>query len=130
MDQRTDADLSPLPSVDADSSPLPSWERARVRAMPARPFTWDDLPRWTVLYNAAFGLASTEDEFDEPEMRSHLSIPGLDPERDCFITQESDVDSGLALLWPELPIRRAVLQMGVSDAHSPKPSNKPSSKPP
>ncbi|MXY43897.1 MAG: GNAT family N-acetyltransferase [Dehalococcoidia bacterium] len=84
-----------------------------------RPFTWDDLPRWTVLYNAAFGLAATEMEFDDPEMRPHLSIPGLAPERDCFIAQESDVDAGLAILWPELPIRRAVLQMGVSGAHSP-----------
>ncbi|MDE2718331.1 MAG: GNAT family N-acetyltransferase [Chloroflexota bacterium] len=87
--------------------------------MPVRPFSWDDLPRWTNLYNAAFGLAATEGEFDEPEMHRHLSLPGLDPERNCFITQESDVDAGLAILWPELPIRRAVLQMGVSGVHSP-----------
>ena len=87
--------------------------------MPVRPFTWDDLPRWTVLYNTAFGIAATESEIDEPEMRRHLSLPGLDPERNCFIAQESDVDAGLAILWPELPIRRAVLQMGVSGAHSP-----------
>jgi len=84
-----------------------------------RSFSWDDLPRWTNLYNTAFGLATTEGEFDEPEMRLHLSIPGLAPERDCFIARESGADAGLAVLWPELPIRRAVLQMGVSGAHSP-----------
>ena len=84
-----------------------------------RPFSWDELPRWTNLYNTAFGIAATESEFDEPEMRCHLSLPGLDPERDCFIAQESGEGAGLAILWPELPIRRAVLQMGVSDAHSP-----------
>ena len=109
MDERTDADLSPLPS----------WERARVRVNLVRPFSWEDLPRWTVLYNAAFGIAATESEFDEPEIRRHLLIPGLDPERDCFIATESSADIGLAILWPELPIRRAVLQMGTSDAHSP-----------
>ena len=98
------------PSVE--SHHLPS-------TIPVRPFTWDDLPRWTVLYNAAFGLATTDGEFDEPEMRLHLSLPGLDPERDCFIAQESDVDASLAILWPELPIRRTVLQIGTSGAHSP-----------
>ena len=84
-----------------------------------RPFSWDDLPCWTRLYNAAFGIAGAESEFDEAEMRRHLSIPGLDPERDCFIAGRSGLDVGLAVLWPELPIRRAVLQMGVSGADSP-----------
>ncbi|MCY4527478.1 MAG: GNAT family N-acetyltransferase [Chloroflexi bacterium] len=83
-----------------------------------RPFTWDDLPRWTDLYNNAFRIARTEMEFDVPEMRLHLSLPGLDPERDCFIAQVSGEDVGLAIIWPELPVRRAVLQMGVSGAHS------------
>ena len=98
--------------TSAESHPLPS-------TIYVRPFSWDDLPRWINLYNTAFGIANTEMEFDEPEMRRHLSLPGLDPERDCFITQESGVDSGLAILWPELPIRRAVLQMGISGTHSP-----------
>ena len=84
-----------------------------------RPFSWDDLASWTDLYNTAFGIADTEMEFDEPEMRRHLSIPGLDPEQDCFLASESGACVGLAILWPELPIRRAVLQMGVSGARSP-----------
>ena len=109
MDERTDADLSPLPS----------WERARVRVISVRPFSWDDLPHWTNLYNAAFGIAATENEFDEPEMRRHLSLPGLDPERDCFVASEAGADAGLAVLWPELPIHREVLQMGTSGAQSP-----------
>ena len=87
--------------------------------IPVRPFSWDDLPRWTNLYNTAFGLTATESEFDVPAMRRHLSIPGLDPKRDCFIARESGTDVGLAILWPELPIRRTVLQMGTSGAHSP-----------
>ena len=87
--------------------------------IPVRPFSWDDLSDWTNLYNAAFGIADTEMEFDEPEMRRHLSLPGLDPERDCFVARETGADGGLAVLWPELPIRRAVLQMGVSGAQSP-----------
>lgn len=88
-------------------------------SIPVRPFSWDDLPHWTNLYNTAFGITATESEFDEPEMRRYLSIPGLDPEQDCFIARESGTDAGLAILWPELPIRRAVLQMGTSGAHSP-----------
>ncbi len=89
--------------------------------IPVRPFSWNDLSHWTNLYNTAFGIAATESEFDEPEMRLHLSLPGLDPERDCFVAQESDADAGLAILWPELPIRRAVLQMGVSGTQSRQP---------
>ena len=84
-----------------------------------RPFSWDDLASWTVLYNAAFGIAGGEGEFDEASMRQHLSLAGLDPERDCFIVGESGTDVGLAVLWPELPIRRAVLEMGVSGGRSP-----------
>ena len=84
-----------------------------------RPFSWADLPRWTDLYNTAFGITGAEMEFDGPEMRRHLSIPGLDPAHDCFIARESGADAGLAVLWPELPIRRVVLEMGVSDARSP-----------
>ena len=84
-----------------------------------RPFSWDGLRHWTNLYNAAFGITDTELEFDEESMKNHLSLPGLDPERDCFISWESSADVGLAILWPELPIRRAVLEMGISDANSP-----------
>lgn len=84
-----------------------------------RPFCWNDLPRWTNLYNEAFGITGTESEFDESEMRRQFSIPGLDPERDCFVVKESGTDVGLAILWPELPIRRAVLEMGLSGAQRP-----------
>ena len=89
-----------------------------------RLFSWDDLPRWTNLYNAAFGIAGGEGEFDEASMRHHLSQGGLDPERDCFIVGESGADVGLAILWLELPIRRAVLEMGISGAHSPQAAEK------
>ena len=85
-----------------------------------RPFSWADLPCWTNLYNQAFRLTGTEMAYSEPEMRRHLSMPGLDPARDCFIAQESGEDVGIAILWPELPIRRAVLEMGVLCPHSPK----------
>ena len=86
--------------------------------IPVRPFSWDDLPHWTNLYNTAFSIAATESEFDGPEMRRHLSLPGLDPKRDCFIAHGSGTDAGLAILWPELPICRAVLQMGTAGAQS------------
>ena len=85
-----------------------------------RPFSWDGLRCWTNLYNAAFGITGTELEFDVASMKRHLSLLGLDPERDCFIARESGPDVGLAILWPELPIRRAVLELGGSGAHSPK----------
>ena len=85
-----------------------------------RPFSWDGLQCWTNLYNAAFGITDTELEFDEESMKHHLSLAGLDPERNCFIARESGEDVGLAILWPELPIRRAVLEIGGSGAHSPK----------
>ncbi len=81
-----------------------------------RPFTWDDLAGWTMLYNAAFGITGAEAELDGPSMKDHLTLPGLDPERDCFTAQDSVADIGLAIVWPELPIRRAVMELGVLDA--------------
>lgn len=51
-------------------------------------------------------------------MRDLLSLPGLDPERDCFIVRKSGDDVGLAIVWQELPIRRAVVEMGVSPGRS------------
>ncbi len=83
-----------------------------------RPFTWVDLAGWTRLYNAAFGTASAEAELDGPSMKYHLSQPGLDPVRDCFIAQDSGSYVGLAILWPEFPIRRAVMELGVPDSCS------------
>ena len=81
-----------------------------------RPFTWDDLAGWTRLYNAAFGITGAEAELDGPSMKDHLTLPGLDPGRDCFTAQDSGADVGLAIVWPELPIRRAVLELGVLDS--------------
>ena len=84
----------------------------------ARPFSWDDLECWTRLYNEAFGITGAEEELDGPSMKNLLSMPGLDPERDCFIVQDSGADIGLAIVWMELPIRRAVMELGVLDADS------------
>lgn len=81
-----------------------------------RPFAWADLAGWTRLYNEALGVTGAEAELDGPSMKHHLTQPGLDPERDCFIAQDSGSDIGLAIVWPELPIRRAVMEMGVLDA--------------
>ena len=83
-----------------------------------RPFTWDDLSSWTKLYNAAYGTADTGLELDRASMRCLLSQPGLDPERDCFIAHDSGSDVGLAIEWPELPVRRAVIELGVPDSAS------------
>ena len=80
-----------------------------------RPFAWDDLASWTRLYNAAFGTTGAERELDGQSMKLHLSQPGLDPERDCFIAHDSGSDVALAIVWPELPIRRAVMELGVPD---------------
>ncbi len=84
-----------------------------------RPFSWHALQEWTNLYNSAFGIAATERAYDLPSMRQYLSFPGLNPERDCFVARESDADAGLAILRTEPPIRRAVLEIGVSNARSP-----------
>lgn len=78
-----------------------------------RPFRWESLSAWTNLYNTVFGITGTESEFDESAMREQISLPGLHPEEDCFVAQESGDDFGLAILWPEPPIRRAVVEMGV-----------------
>lgn len=78
-----------------------------------RPFRWDSLHDWTDLYNAAFGIVDTEGQFDEQSMREHLSQPGLDPEEDCLVARDGKDDVGVVIIWPELPIRRAVIEMGA-----------------
>jgi mycothiol synthase len=82
-----------------------------------RPFGWESLSEWTDLYNTIFGTTGTESEFDESSMRQHISLPGLHTEEDCFIAQDSDNNAGLAILWPERPICRAVVEMGVVAGH-------------
>ena len=43
-----------------------------------------------------------------------LSVPGLSPEDNCFSIEEDGRVRGFPLIFPELPIGRSVLEMGIA----------------
>jgi mycothiol synthase len=43
-----------------------------------------------------------------------LGVPGLFPEDNCFLLEEGGRVRGFSLLFPELPIGRSVLEMGIA----------------
>ena len=42
-----------------------------------------------------------------------LGVPGLSPEDNCFLLEEDGRIQGFSLIFPELPIGRAVIEMGI-----------------
>ena len=78
-----------------------------------RRFRWRDLDEWTDLYNEIHGLAGTDRAFDIELMRQFLSQPACEAEENCFLAESDVSSSGLLLVSPELPIRRAVASGGV-----------------
>ena len=43
-----------------------------------------------------------------------LGVPGLSPEDNCFLLEEDGRIQGFSLIFPELPIGRCVLEMGIA----------------
>ena len=82
-----------------------------------RRFRWQDLSLWTDLYNEVHDLTGTDRAFDVELMRQFLSQPLCEPEENCFIAESDGSSSGLLLVSPELPIRRAVASGGVLPSH-------------
>ena len=44
-----------------------------------------------------------------------LGQPGLEPERNCFLLEESGALQGYSLVFPEVMIHRAVIELGASN---------------
>ncbi len=82
-----------------------------------RTFRWDDLERYTYLFNEINGITASEKAFDVEFMRQLLSQPSCDPEKHCFLAEIQGVVVGFTLITPEPPIDRAVASGGVLEAY-------------
>ena len=94
----------------------PSEERTLSKTT-IRRFRWQDLSQWTDLYNEVQGLTATDRAFDIELMRQFLSQARCKAEENCFLAESDGSPSGLLLVSPELPIRRAVASGGVLPSH-------------
>lgn len=82
--------------------------------MPVRNFTWNDLPDVLELV----GRVQVQDEKDrkprQQNFKETLGLPGLNAEDNCFLLEESGQIQGVCVVFPELPISRAVLALDVA----------------
>ena len=82
-----------------------------------RKFRWQDLPRFTELFNEINGITSTEKAYDVGLMGQVLSQPACNPEENCLLVESDGSPVGFALIAPELPIGRTVASGGVTEPH-------------
>ena len=85
--------------------------------MTVRTFTWADLPALFELVSlvragGAEGPGSTE------LLREELAQPGLAPQENCFLYENDRELQAYYIVHPELPIGRAVLEMGLRPGHT------------
>ena len=82
-----------------------------------RRFRWEDLNRWTGLFNDINSITHTEKAWDLELAQQFLSQPGCKPEENCFVAELDGSPVGFALIAPELQIGRAVASGGVTERH-------------
>ena len=85
--------------------------------MRIRKFEWADLEAITCLFNDIGGMRGTSRELDTDAIKGMLIVPGCDPERHCFIAEDSGKPVGYSLVAYEEPISRAVASGGVLQEH-------------
>lgn len=88
-----------------------------MAALRIRKFKWSDLEAITCLFNDIGGMRGTPRELDTDAIKAMLTVPGCDPERHCFIAEDSGKSVGYSLVAYEEPISRAVASGGVLPEH-------------
>ena len=88
-----------------------------MAALKIRKFEWADLEAVTCLFNDIGGMRDTPRELDTDAIKGMLTVPGCDPERHCFIAEDSGKPIGYSLVAYEDPISRAVASGGVLKEH-------------
>lgn len=82
-----------------------------------RKFRWQDLDRFTDLFNQVTGAAGSERAYNVESMRQFLSQPSCRPEENCHLAEIQDTPVGFVLISPETAIGRAVASGGVLEPH-------------
>lgn len=88
-----------------------------MAALRIRKFEWADLEAITCLFNDIGGMSGTPRELNTDAIKGMLTVPGCDPERHCFIAEDSGNPVGYSLVAYEEPISRAVAGGGVLQEH-------------
>ena len=82
-----------------------------------RLFVEDDVPTLAALLNVIHGMEDSPRGYDAPFLRDMLGQPGMDAEENCMLAVAGGDLVGYALVVPELPIDRIVLDSGVHPDH-------------
>ena len=78
-----------------------------------RLFVEGDVPAFADLLNTVHGLEGSPRGFDAPYLAAVLGQPGQDMEQNCMLALQDGAPVGYAMVVPELPIERIVLDSGV-----------------
>ena len=82
--------------------------------MSVRNFTWDDLPALLEFVGKVQAKTEHDRKFRQQNFKETLGLPGLEPEENCLLLEEGGQIQGVCLVFPEPPIKRAVLALDVS----------------
>ena len=77
----------------------------------------DDVPAFAALLNVVHDLEGSPRGYDVPFLRDMLGQPGLDVEQNCMLALRGGELAGYAMVVPELPIQRVVIDSGVHPEH-------------
>ena len=78
-----------------------------------RGFRWEDLDRFTHLFNEVNEIGNSEKACDPEFMGQLLSLPSLSPENDCYVAEHLGSLVGLVMVTPEPALARTVASGGV-----------------
>jgi mycothiol synthase len=86
----------------------------RSHFLPVRNFTWNDLPALLEFVGKVQAKTEHDRKFRQQDFKETLGLPGLEPEENCLLLEEEGQIQGGCLIFPELPISRAVLALDVA----------------
>ena len=82
--------------------------------MPVRNFTWSNLPNLLDFIGAVQAQTAHDRPLRQKSFQEALQEPGLDPESNCLLLLQDQEILGCCLVFPETPIRRAVLALDAA----------------
>lgn len=92
----------------------PSAREDMSHTVKLRRFNWNDLQRTARLFTEISGAGGTEKEASPELVRQMLAHPSVSPETNLTLAESGSELVGYYQLFPEIPIRRAVVQGGVA----------------
>ncbi len=82
--------------------------------MPVRKFTWEDLPALLDFIGTVQAQNDQDRELRQESFQENLRQPDLCPDENCLLLESDGRILGCCLIFPEPPIRRAVLALDVA----------------